>query len=96
MAEPEPVLSAVPVEIPLGIFVRTPISEKTYGITQGNYDGSILVRIPITPETQLHLLDLNCLTKHATLTGLWFFPLKDLKPLEEKRRNGKNSNSQTK
>jgi len=37
-----------------------------------------LVRLPINESTRAHLNKTNCLTPHATLSGLWVFQEKDL------------------
>ena len=56
---------------PINCHILTPLGA---GVVQGNYDGSmILVRLPITKDTEPHLRDANCLTQHATGSGLWKF-----------------------
>jgi len=38
----------------------------------------LLVRLPINDATRVHLNKSNCITPHATLSGLWVFQEKEL------------------
>ena len=61
---------------PVNSHILTPLGA---GVVQGIFDGVlILVRLPITKETEPHLKDANCLTQHATGSGLWKFAAEEL------------------
>jgi hypothetical protein len=55
--------------------VKTPIGE---GRCQGNFDGDVLVRLPINEVTSAHKQDSNCITPLAKVSGLWVFSKGDL------------------
>lgn len=66
--------------------VETPIGT---GVVQGIHtlqlqggevvNRSALVRLPINPVTSAHLKDGNCWTPGASRSGLWIFPMSEIK-----------------
>lgn len=66
--------------------VKTPLGEgiaqaPAFSIRDGHDNDvatAVLVRLPINDATRPHLNKSNCLTPHATLSGLWVFQVKEL------------------
>jgi len=56
--------------------VKTPLGPGVF--QQGRiYAGSetrLIVRLPVNDKTTPHLKDENCLTPHAQISGMWWFP----------------------
>jgi hypothetical protein len=64
--------------------VQTPLGK---GIVQGRFSvragddavSAVMVRMPIDDQTRAHLTKSNCLTPHASISGLWVFQESEIK-----------------
>jgi len=72
------VMTKTKVETPIGAGIA---QAPAFTVRDGHGNDvvqGVLVRLPINDTTRLHMNKSNCLTPHASHSGLWVFQVKEL------------------